>query len=75
MSDIAKELRQVAYQKREASSEAVGSVRSIRMEEAIMLERAADELDRMRRERDSFISYLNGISRTTAEMVRAHADS
>lgn len=31
------------------------------------------EVQRLRRLRDNLLSYLNGISRTTAEMVRANS--
>jgi ubiquinone biosynthesis protein UbiJ len=33
----------------------------------------ADEVERMRRQRDNLLSYINGISRQTAEMVRANS--
>lgn len=32
------------------------------------------EIKRLRRERDSLLSLIEGISRQTAEMVRAHAN-
>lgn len=33
---------------------------------------ARDEIEKLRRERDDLLSYLKGISRQTAEMVKAH---
>jgi ubiquinone biosynthesis protein UbiJ len=33
----------------------------------------AEEVERMRRQRDDLLSYINGISRQTAEMVRANS--
>ena len=39
----------------------------------VTLEHAADEIERLRRLCDNMLSHLNGISRTTAEMVRANS--
>lgn len=33
-----------------------------------------EEIERLRRQRDNLLSYINGISRQTAEMVRANSD-
>lgn len=35
--------------------------------------RAADEIERLRRQRDELLSILKGISRQTAEVVKAHS--
>ncbi len=35
---------------------------------------AAEEILRLRRQREELISYLNGISRQTAEMVKANSE-
>lgn len=42
--------------------------------EAILRE-ATNEIDRLRRKVDDLLSYLNGISRQTAAMVKANSDS
>lgn len=34
---------------------------------------AIAEIERLRRQRDDLLSYLNGISRQTAEMVKANS--
>jgi len=34
---------------------------------------AADEIERLRRQRDELLSYLNGISRQALEMVKANS--
>ena len=40
---------------------------------ALLVEMAVEEIGQLRRDRDNLISYLNGISRQTAEMVKAHS--
>ena len=36
------------------------------------IERQNEEIEKLRRERDDLVGYLKGISRQTAEMVKAH---
>lgn len=41
---------------------------------AAMLDAAADEIDRLRRERADLVSFLSGISRQTEQMARSYED-
>lgn len=38
------------------------------------MSKAADEIEKLRRERTDLLSYLKGISRQTAEMVKSHGE-
>ena len=39
---------------------------------AAMLDAAADEIDRLRRERDDLVAFLSGISRQAENMARSY---
>ena len=42
---------------------------------AALVREATNEIDRLRRKCDNLLSYLNGISRQTAEMAKANSDN
>jgi histidinol phosphatase-like PHP family hydrolase len=42
---------------------------------AEMLENAAEEIERLRRQRDDLVSFLSGISRQTENMARSYENT